>query len=174
MSFETDVAAFASGINAEMPLRLIVFRGDIATGNPKSSTQALINGAPQGSLYLEKDTTPLKTWQKQGPGALQWSLISGSFGSVPTSSTIAITSSFLPNEGIDITTGSGETSGTSTLSGDAFTIPSDYLTNKIVDFFLNGVRLEKGISVSYSSNKLRLLIALDPGDRIVIKSEESL
>ena len=172
MSFETDVQAFAAGINAEMPLRLIVFRGDLAIGPPNDSTLSLVNGAPIGTLYAEKDTVPLNTWQKQSTASSGWVLISGGFGAIKTETLILVTSGFEALEELDVTDGSGSISGASTFSGDSTVIPADYINKQSVDFYLNGVRLEKGVQVIYSAGKLTFNIPLDPQDRIKIWSEE--
>ena len=173
MSFETDVNAFAAGINAELPLRIIGFRGDLAIGEPNLSAQALVNNAPIGTLYYEKDTVPLNTWQKQSTLATGWNLISGSFGQLKTETLILVSSAFQTSEVLDLTDGTGSITGVSTLSEDALSIPTDYITNKSVEFYLNGVKLEKGIQVVYSSDTLQFNISLDPLDRIRVMSEEN-
>ena len=84
-----------------------------------------------------------------------------------------MSSAFQTSEVLDLTDGTGSITGVSTLSEDALSIPTDYITNKSVEFYLNGVKLEKGIQVVYSSDTLQFNISLDPLDRIRVMSEEN-
>jgi hypothetical protein len=166
--------AFENFVYAELPLRPALIKGATeATGDPRLSALSQVNAAPLGTLYLQDNVTPKVTWQKQGTLASQWVVISGSFGKVVVRRGLVVTSAFNANEAITLSSGAGAT-GAATVSGDSVTIPSNYLNNHQVNFTLNGVNLEKGIQVTHSSGTIAINIPLDPGDRIIVYSEEDL
>jgi hypothetical protein len=71
-------------------------------------------------------------------------------------------------------TGDGDISGESTVVGNVVTLGTDYITKEAIEIHLNGIKLEKGVQAIYSSGKLSINIPMDPGDRLIVRSEESI
>jgi len=163
-------SSFENFINAELPARVVLIKGADAIGDPRNASNVLVTNAPTGTLYLQDDVEPKVTWQKQGAAASKWVVISGSFGKIPIQRKLIVSSAFPASESINLTTGVGAT-GTATCSGDSITIPTDYVTNKSISFYLNGLHLEKGVQVIHSSGSITINIPLDPLDRIIVNSE---
>lgn len=168
------MGAIEDFVFAELPLRPSLFKGAAATGDPRSSSDPAVNGSPLGTLFLQDDVAPKVTWQKQGPLASQWVVISGSFGKVIVERKLVVSSAFATAEPIDLVTGGGDASGAAVPTGDSVTIPADYITNDAVELYLNGLRLEKGVQIIHTTGKITINIPLDPADRIIVKSEEDL
>jgi len=165
------MGAFESFIYAELPLRPALIKGATeATGDPRLSALPQVNAAPLGTLYLQDNVEPKVTWQKQGSAASKWVVISGSFGKITVQRKLIVSSAFPASESINLTTGVGAT-GTATCSGDSIILASDYVTDKSVSFYLNGLHLEKGVQVIHSSGSITINIPLDPLDRIIVNSE---
>jgi len=168
------LSQFTEFVSRELPLRTVLLKGSVAVGDPRYSSDPLVNNAPLGTLYLRDDVSPKTTWQKQGGGPTQWVTISGNFGKIQVRRKFVLTYPAVAGEAIDLVTGNGNISATCTTSGSSVTIPADYLDNNSVEFHLNGIRMEKGEQVIHSGGSFSLNIPLDPGDRIIIQAEEDI
>ncbi len=168
------MALFEDFIIGELPLRIVLIKGTGATGDPRLSSLPQVNLAPIGTLYLQDELEPKVTWQKQGAASDKWVVISGNFGKIEVRRGLVVTNAFEANEPMDLDSGDGDTSGTATTSGDSVTIPSDYLGNHVIEFYLNGILLEKGVQILHTGGKININIPLDPQDRLIVKSEESI
>jgi hypothetical protein len=165
---------FQDYIYSELPLRPSLWKGADANGDPNSSSNPAVQGSPLGTLYLQDDVSPKATWQKQGTGATDWVIISGSF-QVTTQRRFAVTTAFAADEPIDLDTGDGDTAGLSSVSGDNITeLPAGWETNHAVKIFLNGVMIDKIAQVTYATGKIAFNQPLDPSDIVIVASEETI
>lgn len=64
---------FTDFVGAELPLRIVLIKGATdATGDPNSSALVKVQLAPEGTMYLQNDTTPKVLWKKDGGTASDW------------------------------------------------------------------------------------------------------
>ena len=75
MAFEDDVALFAAGVNAELPKRIIIVRGDDANGDPTTRSEPEVASLIKGSMYFQDDVDPKKLWIKFGPNQADWQAV---------------------------------------------------------------------------------------------------
>jgi hypothetical protein len=94
-------------------------------------------------------------------------------GGVPDIKKMVVTADFAVNEVINLTTGAGGVSGTSTVTGATIALDVDAPTfngNNSILVQLNGVELEKGVGVVWdSTNTFHIPVALYVGDVVVVK-----
>jgi len=161
------MGAFEDFNYAELPLRPALLKGSTYTGNPNDSTDPVVNGAPLGTCLLQDDVDPKKTWQKQGTASDDWKILNGSFSGLPVFAKYTVTAAFAASESLDLTDGSGGTTGAcSILAGSSsIDLPAGWDTDPEVDIKLNGVSLSKGDQVTIPSAEH--IAILNPLDHII-------